>query len=299
MINFITSLIIIGLLVTTGFDFSISESIDFFQSESKDNFLPQRIISQSLGIKTTAKNIIIADEESGLELYKKNEQDMVPVASIVKLMTALVILDGNPDWDELITILPQDQIEGGIIYFFSGEQVRLKDLFSLMLIASSNEAAVALARNSGINDFVSAMNKKAREIGMDSTYFSEPSGIESSNISTAADLLKLTKTAFGIEQIANASKLKTYEFNTINTKRKVKAYATNQLLSSFLNSGEYEILSGKTGFINKAGYCLVLRIKKNNSPVITMVVLGSESIEARWQETKGLADWVFSNYEWP
>jgi D-alanyl-D-alanine endopeptidase (penicillin-binding protein 7) len=298
MLNFFTSLILASLLLPTGLNFLTSKIIDYSYSIKQESFSPQRIMNNSFGIKTTAKNILIIDDESGAILYSKNPDETVSIASITKLMTALVLLDNNPDWDKNVTFLEEDKREGGIIYLLPGDEITTKDLFNLMLTASANEAAIALARNSGIGDFPSAMNKKAKELGMEDAYFFDPSGIEPDNVSSPSDLLKLAKEAFGRKEITEPLKMQVYEFEIVNTKRKVKAYSTDYLLNSFLNYNDYEISGAKTGYLDEAGYCLLLEVKKVDGPSLTLVLLGAEKIEDRWQEAKGLVDWVFRNYKW-
>ncbi len=299
MLNFISSLIIASLLIPTGLNFLALKAVNNSYNITQENFYPQRITGNSLGIKTTAKNILIIDDKSGSDLYGKNSEEIVPIASITKLMTALVILDSNLDWESKATFLNEDKREGGIIYLLPGDEIKIKDLFNLMLTASSNEAAVVLARNSGIDDFISAMNNKAKELGMNDTYFFDPSGIEPLNVSTAFDLSKLAKEAFSRKEITDALKSDNYEFRIVNTKRLVKAYTTNQLLGSFLNYNNYEIIGAKTGYLDEAGYCLILQVRKVDGSSITLALLGAENIEDRWQEAKGLIEWVFRNYEWP
>lgn len=300
MINFLTSLILASLLIPTGFNFLTQKAIDYSYSNLPIiSTSPQRVINKSFGLKTTAESILIVDDESGTVLYNKNSLAALPIASITKLMTALVLLDTNLDWNKLVEITKEDQREGGIVYLLPGESVTVKDLWNLMLLASANEAAAALARNSGVADFPAAMNKKATELQMTQTYFLDPCGIEPANVSTAADLSKLAKAAFSKKEIIDAVTAQEYEFVVVNNKRPGKAFATDQLLGSFLNGQKYQIIGAKTGYLDEAGYCLLAKIKKIDGPSLIIALLGAASTEDRWQEAKGLVDWVFRNYEWP
>ncbi|MFA6254895.1 MAG: serine hydrolase [Patescibacteria group bacterium] len=301
MLNFLTSLILASLLIPAGFNFLTDKAVDYSyrQPNVGQAGSPQRLVNESFGLKTTAKSILIVDDNSGSVLYNKNSLAITPIASITKLMTALVILDTKPDWEQVVKISPGDKREGGMIYLMSGEEATVKDLFYLMLIGSANEAAVALARNSGITEFNAAMNKKAKELGMTNSYFLEPSGIDPLNVSSPADLLKLAQAAFAKPEITQALTTEIYKFQVINNQRQVKVFSTDRLLDSFLNGPNYQVLGAKTGYLDEAGYCLLLRVQKISGPSLTLVLLGSETIDDRWQEAKGLVEWVFRNYSWP
>lgn len=298
MSNLVISFIIASLLVPAGFNFFSTKSVDhsFLNIQSTD--FPKRLINNSFGLKTTSDNILIIDDASGKVLYDKNSSDVVPIASISKLMTALVFLDTNPDWNQVVTIERDDQRQGGQVYLLTGEQVSVETLFNLMLASSANEAAIALSRISGIEDFSSAMNKKAKELGMEDSFFLEPSGLSSKNVSSAKDLIKLANEAFGHEEIKRATHIKKYTFDVLNSSRQGNGLNTDVLLTSFLNGIDYEIIGAKTGFLNEAGYCLLIKVKKVNGPTLTIALLGADEITDRWQEAKGLVDWVFENYIW-
>lgn len=299
MLNFIASVVLASLLIPSGFNFLIDKAVDYSYVKSQNNDLaPKRIVNNSFGLKTTAKSILVVDQDSGAVLYDKNSEEIAPIASITKLVTALVILDTNPDWEQKVTITEADQLEGGIIYLLPGEEVTVKDLFNLMLIASANEAAAALARNSGIDNFNSAMNRKATEIGMTESYFSEPSGISAVNVSSANDLVKLAKVAFSKTEVVKAVTNPEYQFEILNNQRQVRAYSTNQLLGSFLNRDGYIINGAKTGYLNEAGYCMLFQVTKESGRSLIIAILGAETIIDRWQEAKGLVDWIYRNYSW-
>ena len=188
---FFTSLIVASLLLVPGFNFLSDNSIDYSYPLDIIENGPVRIINNSLGIKTTADSVLIRDDLSGMIIYKKNSDGILPIASITKLITALVILDLNLDWNQEITILEEDLRKGGITRVEAGETLTISNLFNLMLVSSANEAAAALSRVSGIDDFSDTMNKKAVELGMNRSYFADPTGLSTENRSTAEDLIKL------------------------------------------------------------------------------------------------------------
>lgn len=302
MSNFLTSLVLASLLIPNGFNFIIEKSIDFPYSEvaARENMSPVRIINNSFGLETTSSSIVVFDDPSETILYSKNSGAVLPIASLTKLMTALVFLDTNPDWDSTVIITAEDLREGAITRLIPGEEIILRDLFNIMLVASVNEAAIALARVSGIEDFTSAMNNKANQLGMWKSFFVEPSGIDFLNVSRPADLIKLTDAAFASPDITEALSYTAYSFTAQNTGRIGTVKNTNKLLDSFLNDNlDYKIVGAKTGFLNEAGYCLLIKVQQVDGSTLTLVILGADSADSRWQESKGLVDWVFNNYLWP
>lgn len=255
--------------------------------------------SRSLGIETTAWAAIVIDKETGVALFKKNIESKFPIASLTKLMTALVFLDTNPDWSKEIKLKKEDEKEGGIFYARAGEEVTIKDLFNMMLVGSVNNAALALARSTGLNqeEFVEKMNQKAMILGLKDTFFADPAGLEPTNVSTAHDIALLVSSALENDKIREATVKKKYVFSPRNTKKTYYVKNTNKLLWSFLNEEPYEIVGGKTGYLDEAKYCLAVEVKNGNHQIIA-VVLGSSTAEDRFQEVKGLTFWTFENYKW-
>jgi D-alanyl-D-alanine carboxypeptidase len=261
---------------------------------------PQKIESdKSLGIETTAKSAIVMDEETGVVLFKKDVEEKLSIASLTKLMTALVFLDGNPDWDKKIELLKEDEEEGGIFYARAGEEVQVKDLFNMMLVGSVNNAATALARSTGMSreDFVEKMNEKAQELRLKNTFFTDPSGLGPTNVSTAHDVAILISRALENDKIRETVVKKRYVFSPQNIKKTYYVKNTDELLWGFLNENPYQIIGGKTGYLDEAKYCLAIEVENNNHKII-VVVLGSNEIEGRFQEAKGLVVWTFENYKW-
>lgn len=299
MFNFISSLILLALLFPQGLSFLSSKTADFsYPQANRQNPGPQRIANNSLGLKTTAKSILVVDDESGAILYEKNSQTGLPIASLTKLMTALVVLDAQPDWEKTMTIAKEDQREGNIVYLLPGDEARIKDVFNLMLVASSNEAAAALGRIFSVGSFTALMNQKAQELGLVGTYFSDPTGLDPTNVSSASDLIKLAQVAFSRPEIISAVVREDYSFAILNRPKKVWAKSTDQLLGSFLNRGDYRIIGAKTGYLDDIGYCLLLKIKQADGHLLNLALLGTKTRPDRWQEAKGLVDWVQSNYVW-
>ena len=258
--------------------------------------------TESLGVEVSAKSVIVADAETGKVLYNKNSSEVRPIASITKLMTALVFLDNNPGWEKEVKISSSHYREGGIAYVIAGEVISARDLFYTSLIASSNEATVALASATGLSDddFVKKMNEKAKALGMNQTSFVDVTGLNSGNKSTAADLVLLIKSAFNDYDIKRAISAESHDINIINKKIARKIKSTDQILNKEFGVSDqsYRVLGGKTGFLELAGYCFASKIADNSGRNIFTVVLGSSTINSRFIDTKSLAYWVFNNYNW-
>lgn len=268
---------------------------------SNGGFGPQRSPSDSLGILTAAQSAYVVDERTWSVLFDKASDRVQPMASITKLMTALVVLDQGLDPARVVTILKSDYRAGGIIHTFSGEELTMQDVWMLALIPSDNVAAAALARSTGLSeaDFVLAMNTKAAALGMRQTAFAEPTGISEANVSTAHDIALLVQAAMKHVKISDAVRRPVYSFSPLNKEVIRTAKTTNQLLNSFVNREPYTIMGGKTGYTNEAGYCLAVMVDgPGATDDVIVVLLGAPSNDNRFQEVKGLVDWVYANYQW-
>ena len=261
----------------------------------EDNFI------YSFGPELTAKSAIVVDAEDVI-LFSKNPEEQLPIASLTKLMTALVFLENKTkSWEDWITVLPEDLVleseskteaPPSKIFITANEKIKLKDVFYSCLIESANNAAKILARlpqsESG-KTFVDLMNQKAHDLNMTQTMFFEPTGLDPRNYSTAKDLAKLVKTAMQKEEIKQALGHQTYDMEVLKedgvpTHLYIKN--TDKLLSSFIN-----LIGGKTGYLDESGYCFAGQDKNGRITVI----LGAASDQARFQETKALFWWTFSS----
>jgi len=261
---------------------------------SNVEILPQKINNNSWGVKIKAESAAVIDKKTGMILWQKNAEEQRSLASITKLMTALVFLENNPGWNTSITMIKKDEVNGGNVNIFRGETVKVKNLFYTSLIASDNNATNALVRSTGLekNQFISLMNKKAKELGLENTSFVGVTGLNDNNISTALDVLKLARKAFSNEDIKEVTSHRVYSFYTSQGKFK-KVYSTNKLLDSYLN-----IQAGKTGYITASGYCLVGEVLGNTNEDIITVVLGSDTHDGRFYDLKVLSAWVLDNFSW-
>ena len=232
---------------------------------------------------------IIFSPETGQVLWEENGQSKRSIASITKVMTAVVFLEDTPDLSDEITIQRSDVYAASTTYLRANDRITLDQLLRLTLIASDNAAARALARVShdGTASFVERMNEKAIELGLESTTFADPSGLNPANISSAYDLSRLITFASQDERLSPI--MRTAEYTVRTHRRSIKIRNTNHLV----RAGQIDVLGGKTGFITKAGYCLatLLRLPQSNHQV-AVVVLGAASNNGRFWETRHLFDWL-------
>lgn len=220
-------------------------------------------------------------------LWSENADSPRSIASITKVMTAVVLLENEFDLGREITIAPTDVRGARHYYVRSGDVMPVEDVLHLMLIASDNAAAKALARTSamGYDGFMERMNSKAQELGLESTRYADPSGLDSGNVSSALDMARLIAFASNDERIASIMRKNDYRVTT--NRRTLVVHNTNRLIGS-----EVEVQGGKTGFIRDAGYCLATLLKLPQGDPVAVVVLGARSSAGRFMETRHLFNWV-------
>jgi D-alanyl-D-alanine endopeptidase (penicillin-binding protein 7) len=231
---------------------------------------------------------IVFNPVNGQVLYEENSQDKRSIASITKVMTALVFLEDNPDLNADVTIERSDVFAASTTYLKANDHITTSELLHLLLIASDNGAARALARSShgGTSQFVERMNEKAIELGLESTSFADPSGLNPDNVSSAFDLSHLITFAANDERISSIMRTPTYTVAT--NRRAIPIHSTNHLLMA----GDVEVMGGKTGFIGKAGYCLATLLRLPQGDPVAVVVLGARSNNGRFWETRHLFKWL-------
>jgi len=258
--------------------------------------------SVELGVKITSNNFIVVEPSSGFVIYEKNSREARPIASLTKLMTALVFLKHQISWDKEIIMEANDFRPGAKPVLLLGDKVKVKDLFYAMLVASSNEASYALARSTGLSgeEFAKEMNLMARLLSMKDSYFVEPSGLSDDNKASAEDVVKLIRASFAHSEIRKAGSLKQYQASVLGTDIIRTMESTDKILKEDFGIRDisYKIEAGKTGFTNSAGYCFASQIKDSQNRRLLVVVLNSSSIYERFNDTKSLAYWVFNNYLW-
>ncbi len=231
---------------------------------------------------------IIFNPATGEVLWQENAQDKRSIASITKVMTAVVFLEDNPDLEQTVTVERGDVYAASTTYLKANDRLKIGDVLHLTLIASDNAAARVLARVShgGPASFVERMNEKALELGLEATTFADPSGLNPANISSAYDLSRLISFAAADERIAPIMRTANYSFPT--NRRTISIHSTNRLVMG----GDIDVLGGKTGFITKAGYCLATLLRLPSGNQVAVVVLGARSNPGRFWETRHLFNWM-------
>jgi D-alanyl-D-alanine endopeptidase (penicillin-binding protein 7) len=238
-----------------------------------------------------AEAAIIYNPQNGQVLWEENSQNQRSIASITKVMTAIVFLENNPDLSETVTVTPADVRAASTTYLRSGYVLTKNDILHLMLIASDNAAARVLARVSpyGTEAFIRRMTEKARELGLTSTHYADPSGLLADNVSSAYDMAKLITYVSTDDRIASIMRQQYYRVAV--GRQTIQVHSTNRLVMQ----GDVDVQAGKTGFISKAGYCLATLLRlPQGGPEVAVVVLGAKSNAGRFMETRHLFDWLSS-----
>lgn len=271
------------------------------EREQLFNFPPIKKNYLALGVALSAKGAVLLDQDTKAVLYEKNAHIPQSIASITKLVSALVILDLSPDLDGKATLASEDFIPNYNKFIRLGEGYTFRDLFYTGVIASDNNAIMLLSKSLGVNgeDFAKKMNEKAKEIGMKNSFFVEPTGLNFKNISTPYDVALLLDFSFQKDILRNASRLKKYTIYPEGNRIGRLVYSTDKLLDSYINEYPYSLEIAKTGFIDEAGYCFSAVVSnKDKKGKVIAVVLGAKDSDARFQELKGLVTWGFENYDW-
>lgn len=231
-------------------------------------------IPDPAAVQLASVHAAVADLASGEMLYLKNAREVVPIASITKLMTAMVVLDSGRPLDEWLTVVARthDAANNAYTHMRVGSELRRADLLRIALMASENHAAYVLARNhpGGFDAFVAAMNARADSLGMDATRFVDPSGLAPGNRSTAADLMKMLRAAAGYERIVAYTTSTVYTARFRKPRYRLRYGNTNVLVYR----RHWDVRVTKTGYLDEAGRCLVMLAEIDGRPV-GMVLLDS------------------------
>ena len=245
--------------------------------------------AETKGPEVRSAAALIADAKSGEVLFERDAGLVTPIASVTKLMTALVVLDGQQPLDEVIKITAGDRWKGkgAFSHLPNGAKLTRGDLLRLALMASENLAARTLANNypGGLPAFVKTMNMKAKVLGMTRTHFDDPSGLSSRNVSTARDLVKLINAASRQQEIREFSTLTTHD---VRAGKSMLRYRNTNLL---IGKPDWTILVQKTGYTNDAGQCLVMQAILDDR-VVDMVFLNSFGKLTRTADARRIRRWM-------
>lgn len=266
------------------------------------NYLPVRNWNVPF-TEISAKSVLSTDDKAEKVFYQKNSSERLPIASLTKLTTALVVLD-NYNLEEKIKISKTAvQVEGEMGGLVVGEILTVRNLLYVMLIESSNDAAFALAEKIGADKFVELMNKKAVALDLKNTHFANPAGFdEKNNYSTAFDLARLASAALNYSLIWEILQIKEIEIKSeadaANSNQQVFPHRltnSNKLLGVVQG-----IVGGKTGYTELAGGCMILVVQFENFKVIN-IILGADGgapFLDRFKETEKLINWLKEAYLW-
>jgi D-alanyl-D-alanine endopeptidase (penicillin-binding protein 7) len=245
-----------------------------------------------LSLKSHA--VMILDTKNDRVIYGKNADSIMPIASISKLMTAMVILDANLSLNDKITISSADvdTLKNTRSRLQVGASFTRGELLKLALMSSENRAAAALGRTypGGSKAFANAMNIKALLLGMRHTHFVEPTGLSSKNVSTAQDLAKMVESAYSYDLVREFSTAINHAVNVLNKGVYLKYTNTNSLV----RSKNWKINVSKTGFINEAGRCLVMQAKISGKSIV-IVLLNSWGKNTRIGDANRVRKWMEAN----
>jgi len=237
-----------------------------------------------LSLKSSVAMVVNQDTK---EVYfEKNSSVSLPIASITKLMTAMVVLDSKLPLDESLVINADDVHIYRTSRLSGGTVLTREEALLLALMSSENRAAYTLGRNypGGVLAFVDAMNRKAKELGMEHSRFADPTGLLSENVATAEDLTRMLSAAYQYKMIREFSTWP--DLTMVIAKRPQKFLNTNRLV----RAGDMNIGLQKTGFINAAGKCLVMQARVNNTPLL-LVFLDSVGTQSRFADAVRVRDW--------
>lgn len=296
----ISSQIFFSTAIKDGQILGTQSPVDLTNNMSIEIKGPQRIINKNLGVRISASSAIVIDKVSDKILFSKNHNQERPIASITKLMTAIIFLETNPDLKKEIEIISEDITDIGKINLLLGEKSTLEDLFYLSLVSSDNNATLSLVRSTGISEqeFVEKMNQKAKELNLNNTHFADPIGLKKENVSTSYEVALLLKIALENNLIKKALTTKIYSFDSLSgSKKHHSVESTNQFLTH-PSLNWWNSQGGKTGYIDESGYCFTGMFKLSNKHEIITVVLDSPQADGRFQDSKSLVSWVSENYKW-
>jgi D-alanyl-D-alanine endopeptidase (penicillin-binding protein 7) len=251
------------------------------------NAIGLHLVDDPLDLRSSVAMVI--DQQTGETLYEKNPDAVLPIASITKVMTAMVVLDAGLPLDEMLDIGEADRDterhSGSRLPI--GSKLSRGEMMQLALMSSENRAAHALGRHypGGVPAFVAAMNAKARAIGMSDSRFADPTGLSGDNVSNARDLARMVRAAHGYPVIRAYS---TATDLTVDTGyRQVTFRSTNRLV----DDPNWSIGMQKTGYISEAGKCLVMQARIEGRPVI-LVLLDAAAAQSRFADAQRLRRWV-------
>ncbi len=290
--NFIAKILFI-FIIAVSFNLNVFAD-DYIEDDSILDNLENMEVSSTITttLNINARHATVYDRASGRILYGKNENESCKMASTTKIMTSIIVIEKVPNLKETLTISKKAASTGGSrLGLSTNDQITVENLLYGLMMRSGNDAAVALAEYVGgsIEGFSTLMNEKATTLGLHSTHFVTPHGLDNDDhYTTAYELAKLTDYALKNETFAKIVKTKTYTITINNSSQTLSN--TNELLGNL--DGIYGV---KTGFTNGANRCLVTACKRGKLDIIC-VVLGCDTKKDRTNDSTKLINYIFDNY---
>lgn len=244
-------------------------------------------------LQTQSATALVVDQLTGIPVYAKNANQRMPIASITKLMTAMVVLDGKLPLKEKLSISKDDydRLRGSSSRLRAGMNMTRYEMLHLALMSSENCAASALARYypGGKPAFVRAMNRKARDLGMRNTTYADSTGLHGGNVSTAEDLAKLVRAAHRYELIKKLTTTPSHLLTTRHSAQPLPYKNTNALVRN--GDADWDIGLSKTGYLREAGRCLVMQAQISGRPVI-IVLLNAQGKYTTIGDANRIKKWI-------
>ncbi|MEI7792090.1 MAG: serine hydrolase [Candidatus Berkelbacteria bacterium] len=264
--------------------------------------IPPRVKASAIEPNIYAKNYLLLDSDSNTYLAMQNENEKVPIASTTKIMTSVIALE-NYKLDDIVTISNKAANQVGLDYTTTtNEQITVQNLLKVMLIISSNRAAYAMAEHmntgneTGVDKFVALMNEKAKSLGMNSTEYHDPAGLDTTGWSTASDLSIITKYAMKLPLFAEIVRTPQTTVSSVSGRISHDLKNSNRLVSEWNYSG---ILGVKTGYMPEASHCLVAAAKRDGHTLIAIILYTlNDTASASAEEARKLLDWGWQNVSW-
>lgn len=280
---------IAGLLVAAALSMPVLASPHHIKPKAAKAH-PHPVVNSQVPPRLSSHSVLVLNATNGDPLFEKNIRQRMPIASISKLMTAMVLLDSGVSLDQEITISDAeiDRLKNSASRLAVGTTLPRRELLLLALMSSENRAASALARSipGGLPAFIVKMNHKARSLGMTDTVFYDPTGLDMRNTSTAADLAKMVRAAEHYPLIREFTTTANHQIVSVHNR--VLQYKNSNAL---VREGNWEISLQKTGYIQEAGHCMVMRTTVGSQPVI-FVLLDAAANSSRVSDARNLKTWI-------
>jgi D-alanyl-D-alanine endopeptidase (penicillin-binding protein 7) len=244
--------------------------------------------------RLSAQSVLVLNGVTGEPIYQKRINQRQPIASISKLMTAMVLLDSGASLDEAVTVSDAeiDRVKHTTSRLAVGTTLPRKEMLLLALMSSENRAAATLARTAlpgGSRAFIARMNQKARSLGMNDTVFYDPTGLDMRNTSTASDLARMVRAADNYPLIREFSTTPRHEI--VSVSNRMLQYKNSNAL---VRKGDWDISVQKTGYIQEAGHCMVMQATVGSQPLI-IVILSSGGGNSRANDARAIKTWLESH----